>query len=81
MAIVLALIPPADTADKTSFFVQVFVGSFGFLAAGLLSSTRWPSADAGTPKPPPDPAIESGPDSEAPATHHWDTNARSLGYL
>ena len=26
----------ADTADKTSFFVQVFVGSFGFLAAGIV---------------------------------------------
>ena len=36
VAIVLALIPPADTADKTSFFVQVFVGSFGFLAAGIV---------------------------------------------
>ena len=36
VAIVLALIPPEDTANKTSFFVQVFVGSFGFLAAGLV---------------------------------------------
>jgi glutamate:GABA antiporter len=36
VAIVLALIPPADTPDKTSFFVEVFVGSFGFLAAGLV---------------------------------------------
>jgi glutamate:GABA antiporter len=36
VAIVLALIPPVDTADKMSFFVQVFVGSFGFLAAGFV---------------------------------------------
>jgi amino acid transporter len=36
VAIVLALIPPEDTANKTSFFVQVFIGSFGFLAAGLV---------------------------------------------
>ena len=36
VAIVLALIPPADTADKTGFFVQVFIGSFGFLGAGLV---------------------------------------------
>jgi amino acid transporter len=35
-AIVLALIPPADTQNKISFFVQVFVGSFGFLIAGLV---------------------------------------------
>lgn len=34
VSIVLALIPPEDSADKTGFFVQVFVGSFGFLAAG-----------------------------------------------
>jgi amino acid transporter len=36
VAIVLALIPPADTTDKAGFFVQVFVGSFGFVAAGLV---------------------------------------------
>jgi glutamate:GABA antiporter len=36
VAIVLALIPPADTADRLGFFVQVFVGSFGFLGAGLV---------------------------------------------
>ncbi|HEY4229381.1 MAG TPA: APC family permease [Thermoanaerobaculia bacterium] len=36
VSIVLALIPPADTQDKMSFFVQVFIGSFGFLAAGLV---------------------------------------------
>jgi amino acid transporter len=36
VAIMLALIPPEDTANKTSFFVQVFIGSFGFLAAGLV---------------------------------------------
>jgi hypothetical protein len=36
VSIILALIPPEDSADKTSFFLQVFVGSFGFLAAGLI---------------------------------------------
>jgi amino acid transporter len=36
VSIILALIPPEDSADKTSVFVQVFVGSFGFLAAGLI---------------------------------------------
>jgi len=36
VSIVLALIPPADTANKTEFFVEVFVGSFGFLAAGFV---------------------------------------------
>ena len=36
VAIVLALIPPADSTDKMGFFVQVFVGSFGFLVAGLI---------------------------------------------
>jgi amino acid transporter len=36
VSIVLALIPPADTADKAGFFVEVFVGSFGFLAAGFV---------------------------------------------
>jgi glutamate:GABA antiporter len=36
VAIVLALIPPADTTDKLGFFVKVFVGSFGFLGAGLI---------------------------------------------
>jgi len=36
VAIVLALIPPADTANKTEFFVEVFVGSFGFLFIGLI---------------------------------------------
>jgi len=36
VAIVLALVPPADSMDKTGFFVQVFVGSFGFLGAGLV---------------------------------------------
>ncbi|HJU08232.1 MAG TPA: hypothetical protein VJ727_07090, partial [Rhodanobacteraceae bacterium] len=36
VAIVLALIPPPDTHDRTAFFVKVFVGSFGFLIAGLI---------------------------------------------
>jgi hypothetical protein len=36
VSIILALIPPEDSADKTGFFIQVFVGSFGFLAAGLI---------------------------------------------
>jgi len=36
VSIVLALIPPADTTDKAGFFVEVFVGSFGFLAAGFV---------------------------------------------
>jgi glutamate:GABA antiporter len=36
VAIVLALIPPADTQNRSSWFLQVFVGSFGFLAAGFV---------------------------------------------
>jgi glutamate:GABA antiporter len=36
VAILLALIPPADTPDRTGFFVQVFIGSFGFLGVGLV---------------------------------------------
>jgi amino acid transporter len=36
VSIILALIPPEDSADKTSYFLQVFIGSFGFLAAGLI---------------------------------------------
>ncbi len=36
IAIVLALIPPADAVDKTSFLVQVLGGSVGFVAAGLI---------------------------------------------
>ena len=36
VAIVLALIPPPDTHDRTAFFVKVFVGSFGFLIAGWV---------------------------------------------
>ena len=36
VAIVLALVPPADTANKTEFFVEVFIGSFGFLLVGLI---------------------------------------------
>jgi glutamate:GABA antiporter len=38
-SIILALIPPEDTSDKQSFFVQVLGGSVGFLAAGLLLYT------------------------------------------
>jgi glutamate:GABA antiporter len=36
VAIVLSLIPPADVANKARFFGQVFAGSFGFVAAGLV---------------------------------------------
>jgi amino acid transporter len=36
VAIALALIPPADSTDKLGFFVQVFIGSFGFLGAGFV---------------------------------------------
>ena len=36
VAIVLALIPPADTTDRAGFFLQVAVGSFGFVVAGLV---------------------------------------------
>jgi amino acid transporter len=36
IAIVLALIPPADTNDKTGFLVQVLGGSVGFVAVGLI---------------------------------------------
>jgi amino acid transporter len=36
VAIVLALIPPADMTDRAGFFVQVFIGSFGFVGAGLV---------------------------------------------
>ena len=35
-AIVLALIPPADSNDPFGFFLQVAVGSFGFVVAGIL---------------------------------------------
>ena len=35
-AIVLALIPPADSKDPFGFFLQVAVGSFGFVVAGIL---------------------------------------------
>jgi amino acid transporter len=36
VSIILALIPPTGTVDKAAFFVQVLVGSAGFLAAGLV---------------------------------------------
>ncbi|HTO86336.1 MAG TPA: APC family permease [Thermoanaerobaculia bacterium] len=55
VAIVLALIPPADTANKKSFFVEVFTGSFGFLAAGLvlyaMAERRRRRAGGGAPSP------------------------------
>jgi amino acid transporter len=61
VAIVLALIPPADTENKLSFFVQVFIGSFGFLAAASCSM-RSPSGAAGAREElrPPDRAIRFG---------------------
>ncbi len=36
VAIVLALIPPADSTDAGGFFLQVALGSFGFVVAGLI---------------------------------------------
>jgi amino acid transporter len=36
IAIILALIPPADTPDKTAFFVQVGGGAAGFALVGFL---------------------------------------------
>lgn len=36
VAIVLALIPPADTTDRGGFFLQVALGSFGFVVAGFV---------------------------------------------
>jgi len=36
VSIVLALVPPADTADRHGFFVQVLGGSAGFLIAGWV---------------------------------------------
>ncbi len=36
VAIVLALIPPADSTDRMGFFMQVALGSFGFVIAGLI---------------------------------------------
>ena len=36
VAIVLALIPPADAADRSGFFLQVAAGSFGFVVAGFV---------------------------------------------
>jgi amino acid transporter len=35
LAIILALVPPSDTVNKAAFFAKVFVGSFGFYAAGF----------------------------------------------
>ena len=40
LAIVLALVPPSDTADKRGFFLKVFGGSFAFLVAGFLFYAR-----------------------------------------
>ena len=39
-AIFLALIPPQDTADPRAFFLQVAVGSVGFVVAGLVLYAR-----------------------------------------
>ena len=36
VAIVLAIIPPADTKDRAGFLLQVAIGSFGFVVAGLV---------------------------------------------
>lgn len=36
VAIVLALIPPSDSTDRTGFFLQVALGSFGFVVAGVV---------------------------------------------
>jgi len=36
VAIVLALIPPADATDRGGFFLQVAAGSFGFVIAGFV---------------------------------------------
>ena len=36
VAIMLALIPPSDAADRLGFFVQVLAGAAGFIAAGLM---------------------------------------------
>jgi amino acid transporter len=36
VAIILALIPPADEADPRGFFMQVLIGSRGFVAAGWV---------------------------------------------
>ena len=53
VAIVLALIPPADSTDRTGFFVQVSVGSFGFVVAGVvlyaLAERRRKRTEAGEP--------------------------------
>lgn len=35
-AIVLALVPPSDTADKTDFFLKVIGGTAGFFIAGVV---------------------------------------------
>jgi amino acid transporter len=35
-AIALALVPPAESTDKSGFFLQVGIGSFGFVAAGFV---------------------------------------------
>jgi amino acid transporter len=35
-AVVLALIPPSDTGDKTDFFLKVIGGTIGFIVTGLV---------------------------------------------
>jgi glutamate:GABA antiporter len=36
ISIILALIPPSDSSENQSFFVEVLTGSLGFLAAGFV---------------------------------------------
>ncbi|HYL93909.1 MAG TPA: APC family permease, partial [Alphaproteobacteria bacterium] len=47
VGMVLAMVPPPDTADKTSFFLQVVGGSFGFLLAGFViyEVKKWKSGN------------------------------------
>jgi len=40
VAILLALIPPPDTAGRQGFFLQVALGSAGFVVAGLILYSR-----------------------------------------
>lgn len=38
-AIILALVPPSDTTEKTAFFLKVFIGCGAFVAAGFVLYT------------------------------------------